>query len=301
MNSINFYSGDKFPMYREALARMQDMIKLVGGLAGMGGKNFILSGCEMDNDGNVSDGVVVVDGEIMPLKGTKISDVERAKIGIKEIRRDVSALNVIYPETYIDREAQFLNNGEYNWSDFEPMKTNVELAKTIQDITGDKPGTVKMWAGLITKIPKDYMLCDGSPLDKDEYPELHSNIEYSFGVDGQNNFKLPDLRGRFIVGYDSGDTSYNEISKKGGNAFKELSEANLPAHDHVYSDDVNAKGKFMIDGQAFPAKYEDIGDEGSSAQKGGTGTLYRTTKTGKGERFDIRPPFFTLAYIIKVR
>lgn len=52
-------------------------------------------------------------------------------------------------------------------------------------------------------IPTGYLMCDGSSISKMTYPMLFNKIGYTYGGSG-NNFKLPDLRGEFIRGYDNG-------------------------------------------------------------------------------------------------
>ncbi|MDO5970613.1 phage tail protein [Flavivirga aquimarina] len=65
------------------------------------------------------------------------------------------------------------------------------------------------------KIPENYMLCDGRALNIDEYPELFENIGTSFGAVGTTQFKIPDLREKFLVGY-SGNGDYNAVGQTGG-------------------------------------------------------------------------------------
>jgi len=52
-------------------------------------------------------------------------------------------------------------------------------------------------------IPFGWMECDGRTLDKNTYPSLFAIVGYTYGGSG-NNFKLPDLRGEFIRGWDHG-------------------------------------------------------------------------------------------------
>jgi len=50
-----------------------------------------------------------------------------------------------------------------------------------------------------------WLLCDGQGYPpRDEYVELYGVIGYLFGVDGRENFRVPDLRGVFIRGTDHG-------------------------------------------------------------------------------------------------
>ena len=70
------------------------------------------------------------------------------------------------------------------------------------------PGTIVPFAGLekptaATPLSKGWLLCDGSVVNRSDYPALFAVIGYTYGktlVSGQ--FRLPDLRGRSIIGYD---------------------------------------------------------------------------------------------------
>lgn len=70
-------------------------------------------------------------------------------------------------------------------------------------------GTILPFAGLTppdpaTPLSKGWLFCDGSIVSNTQYPELFAAIGFTYGktlVSGQ--FKLPDLRGRTIIGYDN--------------------------------------------------------------------------------------------------
>lgn len=67
------------------------------------------------------------------------------------------------------------------------------------------PGTVIMLAA--TNIPTGYRLlkCNGATISRTAYADLFSVIGTTFGVgDGVNTFRLPDLRGEFLRGWDDG-------------------------------------------------------------------------------------------------
>lgn len=65
-------------------------------------------------------------------------------------------------------------------------------------------GTVAAFAGPLDRIPRGWMHCDGSLLDKTMEPLLYNAIGNSWGGSGNPGFRLPDLRGRFLRGVDSG-------------------------------------------------------------------------------------------------
>lgn len=64
-------------------------------------------------------------------------------------------------------------------------------------------GTVLMWP--TATPPVGYLECDGAPLSQSIFPELFSVIGgiYSFSGTGGGNFEIPDLRGRFVRGFDN--------------------------------------------------------------------------------------------------
>ena len=54
---------------------------------------------------------------------------------------------------------------------------------------------------------KLYLKCDGETYYQRDYPELHETIQATYGMDDGDslvNFKVPDLRGRFIRAVDDG-------------------------------------------------------------------------------------------------
>ena len=65
------------------------------------------------------------------------------------------------------------------------------------------PGEIIAWMGDEGLIPEGMLLCDGSNLSPDAYPDLFQVLGYTMGrVD--DLFKLPDLRGKFLRGVDHG-------------------------------------------------------------------------------------------------
>jgi len=303
MDSINFLGKAEFPISSQTMDMLQGMIQLAGTLAILGGPNYILTGCnESEEDSDiVSPGIIVIGGQPYTFLGGNKKD----KITIQETKETLIAFGVEYPEARTKRAVFFSDTGEYLWTGFKKVPTNLELKTLFESIKGDAPGTIKMWAGQVSKIPAGYMLCNGDELQKDVYPDLFEVISNSFGGDGLANFKLPDLRGRFIVGVDSSQGSdYNNIGNKGGSPTREILSENTPPHDHIYTDDTNAAGKFPSVGAGFPIPVGGVADVKSSAESSGWGTIYRTSKVGGQDGvtvpIDIRPPYFTLAYIIKV-
>lgn len=82
-----------------------------------------------------------------------------------------------------------------------------------------------------TEAPTNWLICDGSMLNREAYPELFNAIGTSFGTDGPGNFYIPDLRGRVIVGQDESDADFG-IGSTGGEKTHTLTVDEMPRHSH---------------------------------------------------------------------
>jgi microcystin-dependent protein len=92
-------------------------------------------------------------------------------------------------------------------------------------------GEIQVWP--MASIPPGWALCDGRWMDRQSNQALFSLIGFQFGGDGQNQFALPDLRGRTPVGasYNSNDEPM-AVGTVGGTAAACLDDTNLPDHGH---------------------------------------------------------------------
>ena len=142
-------------------------------------------------------------------------------------------------------------------------------------------GVIVMWAG--TTPPSGWALCDGG-----------------------GSPPRPDLRGRFIVGYDPSDTDYNAIGKPGGLKAVTLTAAQsgLPVHNHSISDPSHVHGTpgtLLVGGTGeaytggptqFPSAVTDPAFTGI--------TINNSLAQNASQSHENRPPYYTLAYIIKL-
>jgi len=87
-------------------------------------------------------------------------------------------------------------------------------------------GTIQAFA--YNLIPKGWMLCDGRKLNPKVHKELFRAIGTTFGGDGNNYFTIPDLRGRFIRGWD--DAGNIDKERK----FGSYQEDSLQEHCHSF-------------------------------------------------------------------
>lgn len=118
--------------------------------------------------------------------------------------------------------------------------------------------------------------------------------------DGQNG--APDLRGRFVMGFESGHSSYGEIGNKGGAETIKLSTNELPAHSHQFkSGDTTGHIKEFKSGH----ENENKSDYTLGAPRSGSHGDWQyqselhMTNTGLDGHHENRPPYYILAYIMR--
>ncbi len=96
-------------------------------------------------------------------------------------------------------------------------------------------GEVRLWTQ--AAAPSDWLLCDGSAVNRTTYADLFAVVGTTFGVgDGSTTFNLPDFRGSIAIGVDA---TY-ALAATGGAATHALSTAELASHTHETDDLVAA-------------------------------------------------------------
>ncbi len=132
-------------------------------------------------------------------------------------------------------------------------------------------GAILMWSGAADKLPAGWALCNGEKV---------------------GTIQTPDLRGRFIVGYDEANADYNASGKTGGAGMVTLTEQQMPSHVHTGWTD-----KTPIPIQKGVGNLASM--TGTSAGAGLPHAHHFTTDpAGGGQPFDNRPPYYALAYIL---
>lgn len=103
--------------------------------------------------------------------------------------------------------------------------------------------------------PKGYLKANGATLLREEFPDLFAVIGTTYGSDTELDFKLPDLRGEFIRGYDDGrgvDTSREFGSNQTDtiqNITGKLNSAPIGTANGIWS-------SVWANGGAFVSKYQ---------------------------------------------
>jgi len=155
---------------------------------------------------------------------------------------------------------------------------------------GEVPrGTIVMWAGEL--VPSGWALCDGTN-------------------------QTPDLRGKFIVGSGQGvGLSHYGIGDVGGAEGHVLDATELPPHSHQYWDT-----QWMENANFYKAAFPNSSltpvpsnmaiatdskttagyDAGYDQDNVPLGSVRNTQQTGNGKSIDLRPPYYALAFIMKL-
>ncbi len=85
-------------------------------------------------------------------------------------------------------------------------------------------GTIQTFA--FNCIPAGWLPCDGRSIEIEIYPELYCAIGSYFGREGDKCFRVPDLRGRFIRGFDGSSNR----------RFGSYQEDAFQSHLHIFND-----------------------------------------------------------------
>lgn len=308
MDKINFLLKENFPFSNETGNKLQKQNELLARLTAIGGDNYILSGC-VDTEGVVSDGYIVIAGELLPF----IGGVLKTDLIIVEERLTETAFGTDYPDAYVNRHVELADDGDYVFSEFKQVLNNVVLAAKLESSGGTPIGVTMGWAGFIDKVPEQFMLCDGRALKIEDYPELYAVIGGNYGVVGSTEFRLPNKGGKVDVGYNSGDSDYDAIGGIGGSKEVTLTEQNIPKHDHVNSGSafnrLSAKASDLTSEGTIGAGVDDVNADEEYRISDMTTLLWDQSKvqafggdgSGITSSFDIRQPYFVEGKIIKVK
>ena len=184
-------------------------------------------------------------------------------------------------------------------AEFDAMNVANLTATTVSGNGTVPVGGIIMWSG--STVPTGWALCDGTT---------------------SNGRSTPDLRGRFVVGAGTGSGLSNRtLGTTGGAETVTLAVGHLPAHNHTFSGTTSSGGAHTH--TYFDAHFAECcpnekmfgSDEGGdwdnravgqdrTTQSAGAHThTYSgtTSSTGSGNAIDNMPPFYALAFIMRVQ
>ena len=257
---------------------LKNIINLKNLSAILGQGKWIIKGCKESIENGIKyilPGTVVIiydtDNEIELISVSKQPFNELCYILKEESTKSFSAIkNLIFGQSKS-------YNMNIRWNEFRKIdklsdiiNKNNELNKTINELKNEvnilkqnqiPKGSIIMWSGI--NIPSGYALCDG-----------------------KNG--TPDLLNKFIIG--SGGTY--KIGDSGGNEKIKLSVNQLPPHNHNFNAKYIQKSGTSNSVYVIPGGNDDWNYSGSK--------IHSTNTVGNGDYIDIRPPFYALAYIMKL-
>lgn len=295
MNKADIQQTGGFPLETDTLNFMQEAYSFLNNLGHLGGGSVIVSGC-LEQGNQVTDGVVFYNGELLEFKGGLKGPLVRV-ITESETRTFENGQNkVVYRKRYMT-----FGNPGIPWSSFKRIKSLTELASDLVSMEAKLTpvGGIIMWGGNVSEIPTGWSLCDGTN-------------------------GTPDLRSRFVVGYNPSEADYNAVGKVGGAKDVTLTEVQMPAHGHrtdlagghahAYADSYYIENSNAIAGTRVPGTVVEILDGNyigaERTDSDNNRILYRNRITesvgqhshnvntsGGGQPHENRPPFYTLAFI----
>ncbi|TAD83320.1 MAG: hypothetical protein EAY75_15065 [Bacteroidetes bacterium] len=184
-------------------------------------------------------------------------------VEVVELKQNMLFFDGTSKPLYARRTARCVAVGSLLFSNF----VRLDALKAMQDRLVPA-GLISMWSGDPTAVPAGWALCDGG-----------------------GSPARPDLRGRFIVGYHDADADYNAIGVGAdlGRKKVQLEATELPSHEHTISIYKNDTGGGAQGNTAY------LGTD-----NGAITTSWPTQNTGGNQPHENRPPYYTLAYIIKL-
>lgn len=208
----------------------------------------------------------------------------------------ITAADLTRIETGISAATQGVTNVE-NRILQERNLTKADVTKATSDLAAAMAalipvGSIFPFVG--GQSPSGFALCNGQTLDRTQFAELFRLIGTKYGTTNSNNFKVPDLSGRFLVGVGTGYS----LGDTGGSQTVALTTAQMPIHSH------DVTGKADQAGRAGVGMYASNVGGGSgwqvlSTTEQGSLSGLTTTSAGSGQAHENRPPYFALEYIIR--
>ncbi len=323
-----------FPLDCETLDYLQKLVALAALAGNIAGDRVVLCGCEPNAEGTRrSAGYVFVktqsqpEGEVLPWDGGSTT----SGMYVKQEDVGVNANNTNYPKAYTRRSlAPGIGSENYSWEDFTDIKTikdlmaeNRELRAELAGVQPSPLGVVQMWAG--AAVPEGYVLCNGQELRTADYPELYKALGVTFNTATSASgtkystragyFRVPDLRGRFVVGQHDSDNDYRANGTAGGLKAVALTEEQLPSHSHTVKDYTMIPhgsgectvGNWTVGGTSYQVGRDSVSGNPKRCQTDGDKRdniqwiKHPTENAGGGSTHENRPPYYVLAYIMRAK
>lgn len=275
MKILKFNNGGR-PLLNDDIVALQanDETRSEAWLRGLQVGAVVLEGCALTlvsgTTYNLSAGVAFIDGKVVEVAAAL-------------------ALNLTSPQYIVlnpdnDDDFRLHENGDTLVSASTRSTSIVGTLPTLTEhitlTAGVQPSTLKQALDNAT-LPIGSIMMTDSVVSFNVGTGLGSGAWLGFALcDGQNG--TPNLKGRFVVGFDNADADYNAIGDTGGAKTVALTIAEMPAHNHSIVLTENDAGNLIATGGT------------------GSGGTQNTSTQGSGTAHENRPPYYTLAYVKKI-
>ena len=176
--------------------------------------------------------------------------------------------------------------------------------------SGSSPsGSLTAFAG--ATAPTGWLICDGDQYPQASYASLYAIIGNTYNTGGETAgyFRVPNIKGRVIVGRDASDSDFNVLGETSGAKTHTLTESEMPSHDHTGFISGGSHSHSMNTGAALTlgagnSLFANSGNPPvTSAGSTGTSPSHSHTLTinnaGSGNAHNNLQPYIALNWIIK--
>ena len=319
MNKINFKQDGGLPLSTDILDWLQQKIDILQVLAEIkGGKpnnnqGFIISGCNVSGD-NVEPGYIYasynggnpelfrfiggnkeVNGfiELVETKTELLfeDNICRDVLFVRELK--LTSTDTGFPFTSIKEKGTAPTN--------DALKIEIdELKDVVENLVEENvnlvpKGIIVMWSGSLDNIPTGWALCDGT----NGTPDLTRRFIYGAGnginVSGNGGYGTIRLRDDQLPKHRHymARNSLSDPRTYEGNSITPLSEIATFREAHVKS---NADYRLAIGNE----QTDYVGVTSGSIVRDGNGNANNRTVIGVQQPISIMPPYYALAYIMKL-
>ena len=150
----------------------------------------------------------------------------------------------------------------------------------------------------LVRLPNGWLECNGAAVLRVNYADLFNAISTTYGsatiTDEDDGFRLPNLKGRVPVGYDSAVVAYNAMGKTGGESTHTLTVNEMPSHSHTTTSS-STVGMAKIDGYNTPAGLDTTSGEMNNKSV----EPITIENTGGGAAHNNMQPYIIVSYLIK--
>lgn len=173
-----------------------------------------------------------------------------------------------------------------------------------EDANTSPIGTIVMYA--VSAAPTGWLLCNGGSFDSGTYSDLATLLGDTYETHSSTTYYLPDLRSRMPIGLGTGTgLTGRAIAIKGGSEVTNLSESQLPAHNH-WGGYLGESG-YQFTGNGILSRtsgfsgavYGQAGSWRGAHGAGGPMQISTEDSTGTAADIDNIPPYVTLNFIIR--